>query len=77
MAITVPIGFLAIMKIENAISRFNRPKAACFCAVRWVTLRRARFFQNNEENAATRGIKGNRWAEHAEITEAAEKGSGL
>src|SRR5262245_8322006 len=40
MARTVPTEFPAIMKAESAVSRFNWPEAACFCAVRWVTLRK-------------------------------------
>jgi hypothetical protein len=47
MAITVPIGFLATMKAENVISRFSQTDIACFCAVGWVTLRKARFFHND------------------------------
>ena len=33
IAITVPTGFLAILKAESVINRPNWPEAACFYAI--------------------------------------------
>jgi hypothetical protein len=57
MAITVPIGFLAIMKAEKVISRSDWPEAVCFCAVRWVTLRREESERISYPQAKTRPLQ--------------------